>query len=62
MPVPVTLSPDRSLPVLFVAVALAVIVTRMLLNDAALWPSFWMGIAAGTGATVAIVAMDRLGL
>ncbi|WP_248517794.1 hypothetical protein [Salinarchaeum laminariae] len=61
MPVPVAPSPDRSLPVLFVAVALAVLATRIYVNGAALWPSLWMGIAAGAGATVVTWALDRRG-
>lgn len=60
MPVPVAVpSPDRSLPVLFVLVALAVIATRVVLLGATLWPSVGMGIAAGVGATAMTWVLDR---
>ena len=61
MPVPVAAAPDRSLPMLFVAVALAVVATRIYLNGAALVPSIGMGLAAGAGATIVTAALDRLG-
>lgn len=62
MPVPVAApAPNRSLPVLFVLVAVAVILTRIVFTGATLWPSLWMGIAAATGATVITWALDRRG-
>lgn len=60
MPVPVaTPAPNRSLPVLFVLVALAVITMRIVFAGAALWPSLWIGVAAGVGATTVTWVLDR---
>lgn len=60
MPVPVAApAPNRSLPALFVIVAVAVILLRIVFTGGALWPSVWIGIAAATGATAITWALDR---
>lgn len=59
MPFPVAApAPNRSLPVLFVLVVLAVLGLRILVSGGALWPSVLIAVAAGIGATVVTWVLD----